>query len=359
MLVRLKKLYIERVLLFVLLIGMFSDIHMISTNAFIFQNTQSSADFFLEIFAPTEIEYWEKINITIEIREKSNISHENMAINLTLESGLNLAEGENGEYDLGDFAPLEEKNASFMITASQTFLNNPIVLYKVYLHKDGILMDVDTRINGDVYTLQYGISSINVLYPILKVTSSPLEITGFVVPRISLLNNQKQSLTYNISNEGDASLQNLTLRVEYDEKVVELQSMILSRVIDGKTVDNVSLSSDTFPSLSLFPGKSYVLFQINIRCITFSATDHSRVYLFVSTDFFGEREYSVQVQTYDIYNPYKYDNPLVFLAWPVYIIFFMILGLLIIIYSWKKHDRRLKKARELEEKYGTSYVSCD
>ncbi len=320
---------------------------------------QSGADFFIQIIAPSEMEYWQVINLTVEVRERASQSHTNMSINITLEKGLFLADGENFIYNLGDFDPLEEKNATFQITASQTFLNNPIVLYKIFLHKNGVHIDIDTRIEGQVYTLQYGINSMTIYYPILKVTSSPIEIVGFVVPRISLLHNQEQTLTYNISNEGVASLQNLTFRVEVDEKILELKSTVIRGNISGEIIEDVSLSSDSFPSLEFLPGNSFILFEIKVRCATTGASDHSRIYLFISSDFFTTKEYSVKVQTFDIYNPFKYDNPLVFIAWPLYLLSFTILAIGIALYSWKKHRRRVKKARELEIRYGSSYVSCD
>ena len=342
-----------------LFLGIIFNFHTMEGHLFIPQSSQAGADFYLELIAPSEMEYWENLNITIEVRESANVFHENMSINITLESGLFLAEGEEAIHYIGNFDPLEEKNASFMITGSQTFLNNPIVLYKVYLHQNGVRLDIDTRVEGQVYTLQYGIGSMTVQFPILKVGSSPIEIKGFVVPRVSLLNNQEQSLTYNISNEGVAALKNLTFRVEVDPSVVEITSTVLRGEIDGEKIENVSSSSETFPSLNLFPGNSLIQFEINIKCITIAATDHSRVYLFISSDFFTTKEYSVKVQTFDIYNPYKYDNPLVFIAWPLYIVFFTILAIAITIYSWKKHMRRVRKAKELEARYGSSYVSCD
>lgn len=361
MLVRLMKFNkkVKHVILVCLFLGMIFNFHAIDGQMNIPQSSQAGADFFLQIITPSEMEYWEEVNITIEVREISNLNHQNLSINITLEKGLFFAEEEVAVHDLGDFNQLEEKNTSFIITGSQTFLTNPIVLYKVYLHKDGVRLDIDTQVEGQVYTLQYGIGSMTVQFPILKVDSSPLEIEGFVVPRISLLNNQEQTLTYNISNEGVAALRNLTFRVEVDENVLELTSTVLRGNISGKMIENVSLSSDSFPSLNLFPGNSHILFEINVLCITPAATDHSRVYLFISSDFFDTKEYSVKVQTFDLYNPYQYDNPLVFFAWPLYILFFTILAIAITIYSWKKHVRRAKKAAELEARYGASYVSCD
>ena len=350
---------VKSVILVCLFLGVIFKFHTINGQMLSPQSSQAGADFVMRIITPSEMEYWEEVNITIEVKEQSNLYHQNISINITLGNGLFLAEGEVAIRDLGDFNQLEGKNTSFVVTGSQTFLNNPIVLYKVYLHKDGVRIDIDTQVEGDIYTLQYGIGSMTIYFPLLKISSSPLEVQGFVVPRISLRNDQEQSLTYNISNEGVAALRNLTFRVEVDENVLELTSTVIRGEINGTIIENVSLSADTFPSLALFPGNSSILFEINILCITTVATDHSRVYLFVSSNFFDTKEYSVKVQTFDPYNPFQFDNTLVFVAWPLYILFFTILAVTITMYSWKRHVRRIKKAAELEAQFGVGFISYD
>ena len=357
MLVRLRNRKNERIFLLMCVVSVMTlSIHTdtgLTTNNALFQ---SDADFFLRITAPENMEYWQTLNITITVEEQTGSTQNNISAKIALESGLYLIDGENDTQNLGDFDPLEEKQINFTITASTEFLTNPIIVYKIYLLKGGIEQYVNTVIEGDVYLLGYGIGSITIQYPILKVTSVPLELEGFVVPRLSLLHDEKQTLTYNISNEGIAAMKNLTFQVEYDNDVIEIISTTLRGEIDGNSIENTSSSSSSFPSLDTFPGSSFVLFEIKIRSISFIATDHSRVYLYVSTDFTGMREYSVLIQTYDIYNIYKYDNALVFIVWPIYILFFVILGFLITVYSMKKQKRRTKKAKELVEKYGASYV---
>ena len=315
----------------------------------------ADADFFLTISAPSTMEYWETINLTITIEELANSTQNNISAEIVLESGLYLAEGEIDTHNIGNLNPYEEKSTNFSITASTTFLTNPIVIYKIYLYKDGVQQYVNTMIEGDVYLLNYGVGSITIQFPILAVTSIPLELTGFVVPRLSLLHDEKQTLTYNISNKGVANLKNLTFQVKFDNKIIEIISTTLRGEFDGEPFENVSTTA-TIPSLDTLPGNSFVLFIIYIRCISFVATDNSRVYLNVSSDFFSTREYSVKIQTYDIYNPYKYDNALVLITWPIYILFFVVLALAILWYSRKKQNRRKKKAQELIKAYGDSYV---
>ncbi len=357
MLVRLRNRK-KRKILFLLCIvsGMTLSIHTgigVTTDHAVFQ---ADADFFLEISTPTSMEYWETINLTITIDDLSGSTQNNISIKLILESGLFLAEGESDTHDIGNLGPFEEKHTNFSVTASKEFLTNPIVLYKTFLLKDGNEQVVRTKIEGEVYLLGYGIGSLSIKYPILAVTSVPLELVGFVVPRLSLTHNEIQTLTYNISNKGFSALKNLTFEVEVDKGVVEIVSTTLRGEIDGNLIENISFPSSSFPSLDTLPGDSFILFEIKIRCVSLIATDDSRVYLYFSSGFFSTREYSVQIQTYDIYNQYQYDNSLVFIVWPIYILFFAALALGISFYSWKKHIRRVKKARELIERYGASIV---
>ncbi|MFX0053053.1 MAG: CARDB domain-containing protein, partial [Candidatus Hermodarchaeota archaeon] len=164
--------------------------------------------------------------------------------------------------------------------------------------------------------------------------NGPIELKGFVVPRIDLSPNEARKLTYNISNSGGSDLKNLSFRIETNQDIVEISSL-------------------SHNSLDEIKAGEYILVDFTVTNKIITASD-SRLYFYVDSSFYDEREYSIKIKTFDWFNPYKYYNSLVLIAWPIFFIVFIAFALFIIKYSWNKHVKREKIAKLLEERYGKS-----
>ncbi len=297
----------------------------------VFRFTQETADFFLNVSAPEKMDYQNTVIIIAEIEEISNNQQNDISVKVELENGLYLAEDQSDTVDLGNFNPREIKMANFSITASQTKLTNPYIISRVYLFKNGDQQYISTP---DSPLEAYHAFGINILYPNLRVRG-PIELTGFVVPRIEMLPDEKQTVTYNVSNIGESALRNLTFRVETEKDFIK-----------------VTLSKN---SLDILPAKNFTFVSLEVSCETMFAS-YSNVHFLVDSDLFETRILVLKIQTFDFFNPYKYYNSLVIIAWPLFVLFFIGFALFIGYYTWKKRARRKKIERELEERYGKSLI---
>ncbi|MFX0117285.1 MAG: hypothetical protein ACFFB3_22250, partial [Candidatus Hodarchaeota archaeon] len=57
-------------------------------------------------------------------------------------------------------------------------------------------------------------------------------------------------------------------------------------------------------------------------------------------------------ETYDWFNPWKFDNAVSLIFWPIVIGFLIALAVVMTIYYWKKRKERIKIQKDLEEQYG-------
>lgn len=297
----------------------------------VFRFTQETADFFLNTSAPENMDYQDTLTIIVEIEEISDNPQNDISIKVELDSGLYFAEDQNDTADLGNFNPSEMKKTNFSITASQTKLTNPFIIVRVFLFKNGVQQFISTP---DSQLVSYHVLGIDILFPNLRVRG-PIELKGQVVPRIEMLPDEKRTVTYNVSNEGESALRNLTFRVETEKKFIK-----------------VSLSSS---SLDILPAKNFTLVSLEVSCETMFASFSSLDFL-VDSDLFDTRVLILKVQTFDFFNPYKYYNSLVVIAWPIFVLFFVGFALFIGRYTWKKRARRKKIEKELEERYGRSLI---
>lgn len=298
----------------------------------VFRFTQETADFFLNISAPENMDYQDTVTIIVEIEETSDNPQNDISIKVELDPGLYFADDQSDTADLGNFNPRGIKKANFSITASQTKLTNPYVITRVYLFKNGDQQYISTP---DSQLEVYYVFGINILYPNLRVRG-PIELEGgFIVPRIEMLPDEKQTVTYNVSNIGESTLRNLTFRVETEKEFIK-----------------VSLSKT---SLDILPANNFTLVSLGVSCETMFAS-FSKLHFLVDSDLFDTRVLVLKIQTFDFFNPYKYYNSLVIIAWPIFILFFVGFALFIGYYTWKKRTRRKKIEKELEERYGKSLV---
>ncbi|MFX1516917.1 MAG: hypothetical protein ACFFC6_11440 [Promethearchaeota archaeon] len=293
--------------------------------------TQESADFFLHISAPENMDYQKIVNISVEITEISGSPQNGISVKLELDPGLYFATGQNDIVDFGDFNPGEIKTANFSITASQTKLTSPYIIGKAYVFKNDIQQYISTPDNELEAYYTFGI---NIQYPNLRVRG-PIELAGFVIPRIEMLPDEKQTVTYNVSNIGNSALRNLTFQVETEKDFIK--------------------TSVSKTSLDILPPNSSTFISIEISCETQFASI-SDLHFLVDSDLFDTRILVLKVQTFDFFNPYKYYNPLVIFAWPIFVLFFVGFALFIGFYSWRKHVRRKRIEKEFEERYGKSLI---
>ncbi|MHA2244163.1 MAG: hypothetical protein ACXADY_04285 [Candidatus Hodarchaeales archaeon] len=300
-------------------------------NDSVFRFTQETADFFLNVSAPENMDYQDTVKIIVEIEELSNNPQNGISLKVELDSGLYFAEDQSGIADLGNFNPRGIKKANFSITASQTKLTNPYVIARVYLSKNGDQQYISIP---DSQLETYYAFGINILYPNLRVRG-PIELKGFVVPRIEMLPDEKQTVTYNVSNIGESALKNLTFQVETEKEFIKASLL--------KT------------SLDILPANNFTLVSLEVSCETMYAS-FSDLHFLVDSDLFDTRVLILKIQTFDFFNPYKYYNSLVIIAWPIFILFFAGFALFIGYYTWKKRTRRKAIEKELEERYGKSLI---
>ncbi|MFX1536856.1 MAG: hypothetical protein ACFFDI_21775 [Promethearchaeota archaeon] len=292
---------------------------------------QEDAEFFLNSSSPEDMDYQETVTIKIIVKEISNNPQNGISVKLELDPGLYFATGQSDTIDLGNFNPGEIKEANFSITASQTKLTSPFIIARAYLFKNDVQQFISTP---DGQLEAYYAFGINILYPNLRVRG-PIELTGFVVPRIEMLPDEKRTVTYNVSNIGESALKNLTFRVETEKEFIK-----------------VFLSPT---SLDILPPNNFTLVSLEITCETEFASD-SDLSFFVDSDLFDTRVLILKIKTFDFFNPFKYYNSLVIIAWPVFILFFAAFALFIVYYTWNKRARRKRIEKELEERYGKSLI---
>lgn len=296
-----------------------------------FRITQSNADFFVNVTSPENMDFRTTMRLVIEVKEISGNPQNSISVKIELESGLYFAAGQSDSADLGDFNPGEIKKANFSITASQKKLTNPFIITRALVFKNDVQQFVSTP---DGPLEPYYAFGINILYPNLRVRG-PIELTGFVIPRIEMLPNEKRTVTYNVSNIGKSALKNLTFRVETDKEFI--------KVFLSKT------------SLDILPPNNFTFISIEVTCETNFASLSDMRFL-VDSDLFDTRILVLKVQTFDFFNPYKYYNSLVIIAWPIFVLFFVGFALFIGYYTWKKRARRRRIEKELEERYGKSLI---
>lgn len=306
------------------------------------QDIKANPNFRIEIPYPEYyIEYWETVNISIEITELKNQSWDNIVTILEWkdEGKLFLCEGENETHYLGDIEPNETIKTNYTVYAYPTKLNNPVEIGYIYLYQDGVQQEVETSswFEGefsDWGELNYGLFGIEVQYPLLTI-DGPLEVGG-VIPVLDLAFGENTTLTYSITNPSKVDLKNLTFQSRTDEKLIEI-------------------ISTSFNSLDTLPNNSFTLFEIHIRCL---ATEETETVLFfnINTTILGLIESSVQIKIITQHLALNYDNRLVFYSWPLFIFSFAVLALIITVFSFAKRAKTLRIEKELEEKYGKSYI---
>ncbi|MHA1993650.1 MAG: hypothetical protein ACW97Z_03850 [Candidatus Hodarchaeales archaeon] len=302
----------------------------------------AGANFRIDISNPKfYIEYWETVNITVEITELSNQAWTN--ISTTLEWGeegkLFLASGENNTHLLGPLAPLETVKTNYTITASPSKLDDPLVIGYIYLYQDVSEQTVESYswYEGE-YTswgeANYGLFGISIQYPLLDL-EGPLELGG-VIPTLELAFEENTTLTYKLTNSGDSNLKNLSFHLSFETDLIEI-------------------ISTPFTSLDTLSNKSSILYEIKIQC---KATEETSTVLYfnISTDILGVYESSVQIEIVSEHLAINYDNRFVFYSWPFFIVAFALIALRIAIFSISKRAKTNRIAKELEEKYGKSYI---
>ena len=143
--------------------------------------TNAGSNFRVDITSPEFfVEYWEIINITIEITELKNQSWTNIATVLEWETEgkYYLVEGENATHFIGDIGPNQKIQTNYTATASSTKLNDPLVIGYVFVYQGGVEQVVESYSwFEDEYTAwgeaNYGLFGIKVQYPLLDL-SGPL-----------------------------------------------------------------------------------------------------------------------------------------------------------------------------------------
>ncbi|MHA2156259.1 MAG: hypothetical protein ACXABU_13015 [Candidatus Hodarchaeales archaeon] len=303
----------------------------------------AAANFRIDISNPKSfMEYWETVNITVEITELKNQAWSNISTRLEWgeEGKLFLAEGESSAHILGPLAPLETIKTNYTITASPTLLNDPLVIGYIYLYQDTSEQTVESYswYEGE-YTSwgeesNYGLFGILIQYPLLEL-KGPLELGG-VLPTLELAFEENTTLTYNLTNKGDSNLKNLTFQLSFETDLIEI-------------------ISTSFTFLDTLPNKSSILYEIKIQCKSTKETS-TVLYFNVSTDILGVIESSVQIEIVSEHLAINYDNRFVFYSWPFFIVAFAIIGLRIAIFSISKRAKTNRIVKELEEKYGKSYI---
>ncbi len=311
-------------------------------NSQISKKITAGANFRIDISNPKFfIEYWEIVNITVEITELSNQAWTDISTTLDWDQDgtLYLAEGENDTHFLGSLEPLETIKTNYTVTASPTKLNDPLVIGYIYLYQDTSEQTVDSYswYEGE-YTswgeANYGLFGISIQYPLLDL-EGPLELGG-VLPTLELAFEENATLTYKLTNSGDSNLKNLTFQLSFETDLIEI-------------------TSTSFTFLDTLPNKSSILYEIIIQC---KATEETETVLYfnVYTDILGVYESSVQIDIVKEHLAINYDNRLVFYSWPLFILVFALIALRLTIFAISKRARTNRIAKELEEKYGKSYI---
>ena len=305
------------------------------------KSVQAGPNFRVDVPYPEYIEYWEVVNLTIEITELKNSLWTNISIELewNYEGRIFLLEGENKTQFLGDINPNETLVAYYAIRAAPLKLSDPLVIGKIYLYQNGVRQDVlSFSWYEDEYTewgvLQYGLFAIDVLYPLLEV-DGPLELGG-VIPVLEIAFDENLTITFNLTNPSKTTLKNLSLTFQFDENLLEI-------------------ISTSFTTLNTLPNMSSVLLEIRIHCKADSETE-TVLYFNATTSVLAPITNSIQIKIVAEHLALSYDNFLVFYSWPIFIFTFTALALIITVFIIMKNIKNKRIERELEEKYGKSYI---
>jgi len=305
------------------------------------QNMKAEPNFRIDIPYPEYIEYWEVVNLSIEIAELKNRSWTNISIELkwSKEGQLFLLEGVNKTQFLGDIGPNETIKVNYQIKASSTKLSDPLVVGFVYLYQDDVRQDVFSYswYEGEYrnWGVQgYGLFAIDVRYPLLEV-DGPLEIGG-VLPVLEIAFGENLTITFNLTNPSKTTLKNLSLHYKIDESLLEILST-------------------SFTFLDSLPNESFILVKINIRCKADFETE-TILFFNVTTSVLSPVTNSVRIKIIAEHLALNYDNILVFYSWPIFIFSFSVLALIIAVFTFTKTVKTKRIERELEEKYGKSLI---
>jgi hypothetical protein len=305
------------------------------------QNVKAEPNFRIDIPYPEYIEYWEVVNLSVEITELKNRSWTDVSIKLewNTEGKLYLIEGVNKTQFLGDIGPNETKNVKYAIRASSKKLSDPLVIGKIYLYQNGVQQNVLSYswYEGEYKewgVLSYGLFGIDVRYPLLKI-DGPLEIGG-VLPVLEIAYGENLTITFNLTNPSETTLKNLTLYYTIDESLLEI-------------------ISTSFTFLDSLPNKSFILVKINIGCKVDFETK-TVLNFTVTTSVLDPISKSVQIEIVAEHLALNYDNTLVFYSWPIFIFSFAVLALIIAIFTITKNIKTKRIERELEERYGRSLI---
>ncbi len=261
------------------------------------------------------------VNVTMEIPKLEQV-------------GMYFAEGNASEYTrtmvLGDFSPGETKLTSLLInsTGEKTFM-----LVKTYLYEEGVQQYITyySRDDKDWRDGWYAVFGIELTKPYLKF-EGPLETREQVVPRLRLIENEEATLTYRISNTGDP---------------------VINLVIWYTSPDTLQILDINATNVPVLENNTVLTIVIKGKC-TVNYASLKRFHIFINADNIALRERVVKVQTYDWFNPFKFDNEIVIITWPLMLGLMTVLTVLFIRFYWKKHKERVRITKELEERYGSA-----
>ncbi|MFQ5978637.1 MAG: hypothetical protein ACE5OZ_10965 [Candidatus Heimdallarchaeota archaeon] len=288
--------------------------------------TQQVADFNVTINAPDSVGAGEIFNISVEVQLKATAAAASIiSIMMELDVGLALNGSEEAIRQLGDFAPGETKVENYTAVSSP---ESAFSLIRVYVYQDDEQQFVET-IDGPLEF--YAVIGVTIRLPRLTI-KGPLELKG-VVPRLRLNHKEKGTLSYNITSEGQAAVLNLSFSVE-SPKFLEILSIVPA-------------------SFDRLEADASILVVVETRCIVDSASD-GKLLFSVQSNNYETLEKVVKVQAFDWYNPFKYDNKVILVTWPLLILFLIILGIVMTAYYWKKRNQRIRIKEGLEEQFGTA-----
>ncbi|MFX0093473.1 MAG: hypothetical protein ACFFBD_17100 [Candidatus Hodarchaeota archaeon] len=301
------------------------------------QTKYQTADFYLNVTAPEVVPAGEVFNITAKAQLKASAqSASQITLTIVLEQGLDLVDGELSNHTLGDFSPGQQKQTTYTVQATEEEIFNPSVLVKIYLYKAGNQQWVETSDGIDPYNAFL----VGIIYLELLV-DGPLELKTLVVPRLKMLQNEEVKLTFNISNPGIEPVQNLSFRLEFGEN--EIQSVEYNLPVT---------------SLAMLEPQNFSLVTIEIRCIVGYASI-SRIYFYVDAYGIDTIGRVVKIESYDLFNIYKYDNPIAIFMWPFFGITMSGLFVYVVFIIRRNFLRRQRIQMELEEKYGKPLYDSD
>ncbi len=285
-----------------------------------------SNDFYMNIIAPEYVDPGSTFKISVEVWLMANRTASNITLTISFAeiSALSLAANDTPTHDLDDFSYNETQIDDYFVVASTSIY---YMTGQVQLYENGEVQRVQT---DDPFQPGYGTFGVNLKQPEMKI-KGPLELKGQVVPRLKLSPDEKGALTFNITNEGEGPVLNLVFSVG-----------------SPKTFEILSISQSSLASLE---PHGHLLVIIEGRCTADSASSN-KLHFYVDSDNHASLQKAIRIETFDWFNPMKYDNSISVIAWPITIVFMTILAIVMTVYYWKKHNQRIRKQKELEELYG-------